>query len=107
MKSEITVKTLAEILSILLRSDQQFEEELFNKCKQNEGDLRATSGVLIHVSIQPTKKFIRCYFIKELENVGILREDPRLASMVALLRKMDPSGFGIDNVKLDQDQFSK
>ena len=36
-----------------------------------------------------------------------MREDPRLASMVAMLARMDPSGFGIDNVKLDQDQFSK
>ena len=29
--------------------DQKFEEELFNKCKQNEGDQKATSGVLLHV----------------------------------------------------------
>ena len=29
--------------------DQKFEEELFNKCKQNESDLKATSGVLLHV----------------------------------------------------------
>ena len=29
--------------------DQKFEEELFHKCKQNEGDLKATSGVLLHV----------------------------------------------------------
>lgn len=36
-----------------------------------------------------------------------MREDPRLSSMVEMLGRMDPSGFGIDNVKLDQDQFSK
>ena len=29
--------------------DQKFEEELFNKCKQIESDLKATSGVLLHV----------------------------------------------------------
>ena len=29
--------------------DQKFEEELFNKCKQNESDQKATSGVLLHV----------------------------------------------------------
>ena len=29
--------------------DQKFEEELFNKCKQDEGDQKATSGVLLHV----------------------------------------------------------
>ena len=39
--------------------------------------------------------------------MGIQREDPRLANMIAMLSKMDPSGFGIDNVKLDQDQFNK
>ena len=32
--------------------DQKFEEELFHKCKQNEGDLKATSGVLLHVSFR-------------------------------------------------------
>ena len=45
--------------------------------------------------------------IQELEAVGIHREDPRLANMTAMLSKLDPSGFGIDNVKLDQDQFNK
>ena len=44
---------------------------------------------------------------KELEAVGIQRDDPRLAKIIAMLSKMDPSGFGIDNVKLDQDQFNK
>ena len=32
------------------RGDLKFELELFNKCKQTEGDLKATSGVLLHVS---------------------------------------------------------
>ena len=41
---------LGILITISARSDQQFEEELFNKCKQTEGDLKATSGVLLHVS---------------------------------------------------------
>ena len=41
---------LGVLITISARSDQQFEEELFNKCKQTEGDLKATSGVLLHVS---------------------------------------------------------
>ena len=40
---------LGILITISARSDQQFEEELFNKCKQTEGDLKATSGVLLHV----------------------------------------------------------
>ena len=32
--------------------DQKFEEELFHKCKQTEGDLKATSGVLLHVGFR-------------------------------------------------------
>ena len=44
---------------------------------------------------------------QELEAVGILREDPRLANLVEMLRRLDPAGFGIDNVKLEQDQFAK
>ena len=35
------------------RGDQKFELELFNKCKQTEADLKATSGVLLHVSFHP------------------------------------------------------
>ena len=91
--------------------DQKFEEELFHKCKQNEGDLKATSGVLLHVGFSWEQSAIwyvvTWHLMQELEAVGIQREDPRLANMIAILSKMDPSGFGIDNVKLDQDQFNK
>ena len=37
------------------RGDQKFEVELFNKCKQTEEDLKATSGVLLHVSVNPAR----------------------------------------------------
>ena len=87
--------------------DQKFEEELFHKCKQNEGDLKATSGVLLHVGSSWEHPAMYHFNFKELEAVGIQRDDPRLAKMIAMLSKMDPSGFGIDNVKLDQDQFNK
>ena len=50
---------------------------------------------------------LTAHFLQELEAVGILREDPRLANLVEMLRRLDPAGFGIDNVKLEQDQFSK
>merc|ERR1711970_1180628 len=39
------------------------EEELFNLCKQSENDLKANSGILL----------------RELERMGILRDDPRLS----------------------------
>ena len=43
--------------------------------------------------------------------MGILRDDPRLAPLVATLKtirqKTFPSIYGIDNIKLDFNQFTK
>jgi len=74
---------------------KRMEEELFNHCKQQENDLKANSGMLL----------------RELERMGILRDDPRLAPLVATLKtirtKTFPSIYGIDNIKLDFNQFTK
>ena len=44
--------------------DQKFEEELFNKCKQNEGDQKATSGVLLHVGFSVKICNVTLYLLK-------------------------------------------
>ena len=42
---------------------------------------------------------------------GIMRDDPRLAPMINILKtirsKTFSSSYGIDNIKLDSNQFSK
>merc|ERR1719317_676199 len=71
------------------------EEELFNHCKHNETDLKANSGILL----------------RELERMGILRDDPRLFPLIDTLKtipkKTFSSLYGIDNIKLDFNQFTK
>lgn len=71
------------------------EEELFNRCKIAEHDSKANSGILL----------------RELEGMGILRDDPRLAPLVttlyAIKQKTFSSFYGIDNIKLDFNQFTK
>jgi len=74
---------------------KQMEEQLFHHCKLAELDTKANSGVLL----------------RELERMGILRSDPRLAPMINTLKmirnKTVSSLYGIDNIKLDSNQFSK
>jgi hypothetical protein len=70
-------------------------EELFNHCKAKESDLKANSGMLL----------------QELEKLGILRDDPRLSPLIQALQAIKKKTFsviyGIDNLKLDFNQFSK
>jgi len=74
---------------------KMLEEELFNQCKISEHDLKANSGTLL----------------RELERMGILRDDPRLSPLVSTLKtirqKTFASLYGIDNIKLDFTQFTK
>jgi len=74
---------------------RMLEEELFNHCKHNETDLKANSGILL----------------RELERMGILRDDPRLFPLIDTLKtirkKTFSSLYGIDNIKLDFPQFSR
>merc|ERR1711970_53066 len=71
------------------------EEELFNLCKQSENDMKANSGILL----------------RELERMGILRDEPRLSPLMDTLqtirKKTFSSLYGIDNIKLDFTQFNK
>jgi len=68
----------------------KFEEELFNHCKLKDTDAKTSSGVLL----------------KELENMGISKEDPRLRSLIEALKAM-PSNYGIGNIQLGKEKFSK
>jgi len=74
---------------------RMLEEELFNHCKQSENDLKANSGILL----------------RELERMGILRDDPRLYPLIDTLKtirkKTFSSLYGIDNIKLDFNQFTR
>jgi len=71
------------------------EEEVFNQCKAADNDMKANSGVLL----------------RELEKMGILRDDPRLSPLIQTLntirKKTFSSLYGIDNIKLDFNQFTK
>ena len=72
-----------------------FEEELFRRCKNNEADPKATSGILL----------------SEIEMMGILSDDPRIAPLIEALKEIQlKSGgkiYSINNIKLDYNQFTK
>merc|ERR550534_1225891 len=74
---------------------KRLEQELFNHCKVQETDAKANSGILL----------------RELEKMGILRTDPRLEPLIETLkmikRKTFGAIYGIDNIKLDFNQFQK
>jgi len=74
---------------------KKLENELFCHCKGKENDSKANSGILL----------------QELEKVGILRDDPRLSSLIQALQAIKKKTFsviyGIDNIKLDINQFNK
>jgi len=74
---------------------KRLEQELFNHCKVQESDAKANSGILL----------------RELEKMGILRTDPRLEPLIETLkmikRKTFGAIYGIDNIKLDFNQFQK
>lgn len=74
---------------------KRLESELFNHCKVADTDPKANSGILL----------------RELEKMGILRTDPRLDPMIDTLkmikRKTFGAIYGIDNIKLDFNQFQK
>merc|ERR1719336_191137 len=78
------------ISSIADEADSKFGEELFNHCKHKLTDAKASSGILL----------------KELEHLGIFRDDPRLKGVMKTLQNMT-SSYGISNIKLSKDQFTK
>jgi len=45
--------------------------------------------------------------LRELASMGILRDDPRLATLIETLKGVPQSCSGIDNIKLDYQLFSK
>ena len=88
---------------------KRLELELFNHCKVHEIDLKANSGILLRVNIYIS---LHCHdHDQELEKMGILRSDPRLSPLIDTLnlikRKTFGAIYGIDNIKLDFNQFQK
>ena len=94
--------------------DQKFEVELFNKCKQNEEDLKATSGVLLHVSVTvnpvrvglvhsrvPTRLCSDCFhaqqpghfsLVEECRGSALIGRELHSVSPQALLCHKEPAG---------------
>ena len=72
-----------------------FEEELFRRCKKTDTDPKATSGILL----------------SEIEMMGILSDDPRIAPLIEALKEIQLKSVGkiysINNIKLDYNQFTK
>ena len=72
-----------------------FEEELFRRCKNADTDPKATSGILL----------------SEMEMMGILSDDPRIAPLIEALKEIQLKSAGkiysINNIKLDYNQFTK
>ena len=89
------------------------EEEIFNWCKAGENDVKASSGILLRVELYALGDQFELIFVllKELEQMGILQDDPRLSPLIDTLKtipkKTFSSLYGIDNIKLDFNQFTK
>ena len=87
----------------------RLEQEIFYRCKAEESDAKANSGHLLEVFLNYHSPLMKKY--KELENMGIQRTDPRIRPLMKALntyKRMSVSSvYGLDNIKLDFNQFTK
>ena len=94
-------------------SMEQMRQELavFNHCKLTKTDHKATSGILLRVRSTMMKIHFLIQTLQELEQMGILRTDPRLEPCIQVLKMIKKKTFGavcgIENKKLDFNQFHK